>query len=397
MSWCCAVLVVLAAVVETSQYGSHCLRSSEPKPCMYCVRGWFGEDCSRNCPSCDNSGCDRNTGICVNCADGLYSESCSLKCPDHCKTRNDSQVRCERITGHCMEDCKSGWWGDKCNKRCSDNCLRSDCFFYDGSCAWGCKDGWTGSMCTDNCPEECALNKCSQRGKCTIGCKKGFYGETCENKCSDTCRNNNCYFDNIIHYTVCRDGCSDGWKAAYCNESCSTGCRKCNQHNGECSKCMVGRWGVQCEKRCSTCSNSLCDVTGECTEGCQSGYHGHMCDRVCQPDCLECRKNDSECLVYKPGKTDESIDTILEDLGDGENPNDRGDAHVLRIAIPVSVAVAFVVFIIVLIAICRWRKLHKRGHVEEQRVTETPSDSETESFVTPETQVKRKATSLEML
>lgn len=45
----------------------------------------------------------------------------------------------------------------------------------------------------------------------------------------------------------------------------------------------------------------------------------------------------------------------------------------------------------------RWRKLHKRGHVEEQRVTETPSDSETESFVTPETQVKRKATSLEML
>ncbi|XP_067660089.1 scavenger receptor class F member 1-like [Haliotis asinina] len=396
MPWCLAMLI-LVAIVEASQYGNHCLRSNDPKPCMYCERGWFGEDCRRNCPTCDNSGCDRHTGICVHCADGLYSESCSLECPTNCRKSNDNKVHCERTTGHCVEACNSGWWGDKCNKRCSDNCLRSECFFYDGSCAWGCKDGWTGGMCTENCPEECALNKCSQHGKCSFGCKKGFFGETCERRCSDKCRNNNCYFDDTIHYTVCRDGCGDGFRSAYCNESCPTGCRRCKQHTGECSLCESGHWGVQCDKSCSTCTNSLCDISGECTEGCQAGYHGHMCDRHCQPDCLECRKNDSECLIYKPGKTDESIDTILEDPSEGDNRIDRDDSRILKIAIPVTVAVAILILIVSLLVIYRWRKLHKRGHVEEQRVAHTTSDSETDAFVTTQTQVKRKATTLEML
>ncbi|XP_062588662.1 cell death abnormality protein 1-like [Saccostrea cucullata] len=108
-----------------------------------------------------------------------------------------------------------------------------------------CREGWSGRICqcNVNCKDECGEN-----GKCTNGCKGSFYGD-------------------------------------YCNISCPIeNCQICDQKFANCTKCKEGLYGTHCDMECSiTCVGPVCDMGGECLQGCQEGFTGEYCwNRITQ-------------------------------------------------------------------------------------------------------------------
>ena len=44
------------------------------------------------------------------------------------------------------------------------------------------------------------------------------------------------------------------------------------------SQCVSGTYGINCESRCDTCVNKVCDRhDGQCKYGCIDGYEGDRC------------------------------------------------------------------------------------------------------------------------
>ncbi|KAH9503028.1 hypothetical protein Btru_075746, partial [Bulinus truncatus] len=73
---------------------------------------------------------------------------------------------------------------------------------------------------------------------------------------------------------------------------CSTNCGgngACGIESGDCSEgCKTGYWGSQCLENCSaTCGgNGACGIeSGECSEGCKTGYCGSKCLENCSATC----------------------------------------------------------------------------------------------------------------
>lgn len=44
------------------------------------------------------------------------------------------------------------------------------------------------------------------------------------------------------------------------------------------TECNFGTSGFNCEDKCDTCNNSMCErIGGYCTNGCIAGYYGYQC------------------------------------------------------------------------------------------------------------------------
>ncbi|XP_065941687.1 multiple epidermal growth factor-like domains protein 10 [Magallana gigas] len=105
--------------------------------------------------------------------------------------------------------------------------------------------------------------------------KKGWYGVNCSQQCVGHCRDNN----TCNHVTGhCDKGCDAGWTGIFCNKVC-----------------VDGTYGYDCVNNCSGhCLNgSPCNrQTGHCDRGCNPGYTGRDCRIECSPgyfglDCIE--------------------------------------------------------------------------------------------------------------
>jgi len=96
-----------------------------------------------------------------------------------------------------------------------------------------------------------------------------------------------------------------------CTKQCNDGCLldTCNQTDGSCAQCKVGRWGSTCEHPCiSNCT--VCNSNDTCIT-CMDGYWGdtcipcdnncaEVCDQVtgyckCTNGYYNVNKNESEC------------------------------------------------------------------------------------------------------
>ena len=187
---------------------------SEPRPPCYI------DNC--DVEYCYGSGCTK-------CEDGyyLYGTNC-YQCLSSC-------VECSSAS--LCTKCKQGKYGTTCENTCESTC--ADCISAD-QCT-ECIPGRHGSLCQLYCPLGCKDIMCEQTsGMCTEGCRNGYYpsGINC-NQCPDQCT----YCSNGTYCTAC----SPGLFGRICNMSCPVGCM-----------------------------DNLCDVaTGNCTNGCSSGYHHH--------------------------------------------------------------------------------------------------------------------------
>ncbi|XP_052073782.1 multiple epidermal growth factor-like domains protein 10 isoform X1 [Mytilus californianus] len=184
---------------------------------------------------------------------------------------------------------------------CSENCLvgKSHCDSSTGSCWYGCKPGWSGDQCQNNCsiPDclECYHNE--NNTEICDRCKIGWYGDHCENTCNDKCLSSRC---NAVG--DCVFGCKSHWTGKKCNEQyCNFEfCLQCGfssvYYIPICTKCIEGKFYSYGENKCVNCSdkciggNSECNqTTGICYNGCEKGFYGTNCDRVCSINhCDQC-------------------------------------------------------------------------------------------------------------
>ena len=48
----------------------------------------------------------------IECSDGQHGYNCVEKCSLTC----GDPGKCDKITGHCIGECRAGWTGDMCEK-----------------------------------------------------------------------------------------------------------------------------------------------------------------------------------------------------------------------------------------------------------------------------------------
>ncbi|XP_055956406.1 receptor-type tyrosine-protein phosphatase mu-like [Patella vulgata] len=106
----------------------------------------------------------------------------------------------------------------------------------------------------------------------------------------------------------CTD-CIIGRYGYTCDMNCSTGCDGgCNRSSGACTNCIVGRHGNDCDMNCSTGCDGGCDRNGECTD-CIIGRYGYTCDMNCSTGCDGgCDRSSGACTNCIKGKTGERCD-----------------------------------------------------------------------------------------
>ncbi|KAH9512225.1 hypothetical protein Btru_041176, partial [Bulinus truncatus] len=132
-------------------------------------------------------------------------------------------------------------------------------------------------------------------------------GSACKN-----CRGHNCQ--------GCKDGCVDGFYDDECNTECSSKCqpRVCEKDNGSCVSLSTGSGANQhisnCTKHCA--SVNTCDTSNApCSKGCETGYHGPNCDKVCSTICTnhKCDQFNGRCTEgCPPGQNKTECQTSKE-------------------------------------------------------------------------------------
>nr|XP_034313988.1 multiple epidermal growth factor-like domains protein 10 [Crassostrea gigas] len=141
-------------------------------------------------------------------------------------------------------------------------------------------------------------------------CSNGTYGENCSKICPDGC-NNQC--DKNTGDCICKGG---RW-GNLCNRTCPSFCDKntCDSNTGDCYKCVIGYYGVKCDKECSFGCQNICNMTsGICS--CKSGFYLSNCSLTCASKCLnnECHQEKGTCLACHNGTYGDFCD--LNCLGD---------------------------------------------------------------------------------
>ncbi|XP_062588632.1 uncharacterized protein LOC134250297 isoform X3 [Saccostrea cucullata] len=276
----------------SEKYCSECITSGSGVLCNKCDDGYYldtekkCQSCSSNCLSCDGeSKCTRCkptfTGdLCEECSKNCINNLCNMDgiCTYGCNNRKHGvgcSEGCRENCEHCYDyynctECSPGYFGRYCWS-CIQNCYictsSYDCLY--------CKPGLYGSSCQSYCPQECLI--CNASDYCT-SCREGWSGRTCQCNlnCNDECGDNG----------KCKDGCKSSFYGEYCMESCPVeDCQICDQMFGNCTKCKEGLYGTQCDMECSiTCVGSVCDIGGECLQGCQEGFTGENCEMIQQKE-----------------------------------------------------------------------------------------------------------------
>ncbi|XP_046556721.1 tenascin-like [Haliotis rubra] len=98
--------------------------------------------------------------------------------------------------------------------------------------------------------------------------------------CPVNCLRGTCTFldDGSIE---CTDGCNDGYMGKMCQVLCMNKCSKCDRKNdGVCIKCDHGYFGKQCHKCPKACGGQGCLSDGSCKKDCLAI---HVCGNQCLP------------------------------------------------------------------------------------------------------------------
>ncbi|XP_052256177.1 multiple epidermal growth factor-like domains protein 10 isoform X7 [Dreissena polymorpha] len=235
-----------------------------------CKPGWYGKNFNCNL-TCDMANCNQcslsfsGAALCLKCKPGFYLyNKACLKCPDYC-----IDGLCNDFNGNCKE-CISGYYGEKCRWRCSDGCIGTVCNI-SGECQ--CREDWYGPYCDRKCPSYCTVESCRNYNS-TLGCvecEPGRYGLYCQSKCHDNCQivtTQNTRFKYCIKESgECRDGCITGFYGGDCSIPCTSGCYgSCNRSTGECeSGCTLSTYGKRCDLSCpSNCQRPLAGYQRAC-------------------------------------------------------------------------------------------------------------------------------------
>ncbi|WAR16674.1 TENX-like protein, partial [Mya arenaria] len=315
--------------------------------CEQCTNGRFGEKCEHQCSlGCESGNCMRETGFCScksgwsgrrceTCMNEYYGEYCNYNCDPHCISCV-GRVDCQ--------SCVPGKYGNGCQSTCPSGCLKDICDISDGSCD-SCYHGNYGKHCNHSCPNLCYT--CDQRGHCSA-CKPGFSNlrKTCtcridvcnnESECT-SCNTPSFFVDNgvccpcdisecvscsrtngAVICNICNDGfyhskhgqcikcnsncienacnsssgkclrgCKDGFWKESCGKECGPECLSCNQADGSCLQCKNNsKYDPYCNSDCkTTCNNSLCNINGDCMDGCVNNYFGNQCENRCDEHCI---------------------------------------------------------------------------------------------------------------
>ncbi|WAR16678.1 TENX-like protein [Mya arenaria] len=242
--------------------------------CQACYNGYWGSTCGSSCDQrCSESKCEQSNGYCLSCSPGYWGNMCEISCDYHC-------LACTKRNGKCLS-CENGYWGHPCTECSRDMCVNQlDCelctnisFFADGGVCCLCS--------LDNCVS-CA--KDVDTVNCRI-CQHGYYPQIngkCE-LCNPYCFKNECDSSSGI----CLHGCINGYWNQTCDKECKPECSSCNQADGSCTQCKNNtQYGPSCIMECSTtCKNSICEINGNCTNGCIKNTFGKQCENKCDDSC----------------------------------------------------------------------------------------------------------------
>ncbi|XP_048246401.1 multiple epidermal growth factor-like domains protein 10 [Haliotis rufescens] len=285
--------------------GQHCAVCDETGDCSStCHPGYFNKRCTSTCNSgCRYKACEllKGSGIaaCIHgCNPGLQGTSCSIPC-EHQRQCTECQGGCHgnycQIGSVCVSGCVDSYYGLDC-KNCSQQC--KSCNRSTGMCNQ-CHSPYTGP----NCEMPCENCKGTCKAGCEGGCNPGFYGHWCEKVCSENCRagldatfvlecdrnvSNTCILDCDKKTGHCIHGCNPGFYGHWCEKVCSENCLPDPD----------GTSSSACDRNVSTNCTPECDkTTGYCIHGCNTGWHGTNCSSRCNSKCANLACNDSGACV----------------------------------------------------------------------------------------------------
>jgi len=317
--------------------------------CEECQPGTYGKACRDQCPGGVYSPCNGH-GTCssgVNgfgnctCQDGFKGPACEFACPTQYAVpcggpQHGVCVADSKVGAKCV--CNSGYAGPACDQGCP--IIAGTVCNGHGSCAAStdipdinvcqCSVGWAGTGCTEcvsgyfgaSCDQRCPgtanvdgtwnnCNSASGRGTCNnlttiCSCATGYLGDRCHLICPG--RYLGAAFTCNGHGT-----CSENNGSATCNCLANdvSGYWAKDKY-GDCTKCMSGFYGDDCNSRCpgsgtgatvqTPCNgHGTCDghgkYAGVCL--CQAGYYGTTCQ--CETANAAVNPNDAECSECPSG------------------------------------------------------------------------------------------------
>ncbi|XP_071117367.1 multiple epidermal growth factor-like domains protein 10 [Haliotis cracherodii] len=153
-----------------------------------------------------------------------------------------------------------------------------------------CGPGTFGSDCANYCHCDgdvcdyvsgiCPSGDCLpgwQQDKCDTECIPGDFGPKCSQKCSErNCKNDNSSCDHVTG--ECAEGCMTGWNGKDCTQKCLL------TYGDDCANLCSDR---QCRET-STCDH----VTGKCESGCKPGWK----ETDCSIECIQDKEYGSSCV-----------------------------------------------------------------------------------------------------
>ena len=264
---------------------------------------------------CDKHGTCSIDGATCTCDTSYFGDTCSKTCPsDSSKTICSGHGTCGDASQICL--CDAGFGGTKCDVSCKSDCSgHGSCDAVAGVPVCKCAVGYSGTQCSFTCPiGTVATTPCSGHGKCTSRQSAGSIKEEGYCQCDATHTGIDCGsscpsgVDNQPCSGVTRGTCSliDGTGTCACLDGFSgkaceffSGCQNnCNGH-GECKgelvadkKCICkhGFVGNGCNLQCpvTSLSGEICEGKGTCSA--LDGIPICTCDpsrvgKICQLEC----------------------------------------------------------------------------------------------------------------
>ncbi|XP_059162443.1 uncharacterized protein LOC131945848 isoform X2 [Physella acuta] len=177
------------------------------------------------------------------CTEAVSSITITAKDTDNVLTLCEVEV-------YGYDSCPNGTYGIGCSSTCNCRDKSESCFVATGQCWSGCASGFQCEGCSQQCVETYYGEDCAQR--CSTNCT----GQLCNNV-DGTCRSCPVGRDGLY----CEHDCPATYFGENCRRRCSSTCldRLCNNTDGLCVSCVVGRTGDFCEQEveCKT-SNGIC-------------------------------------------------------------------------------------------------------------------------------------------
>ncbi|XP_078330762.1 uncharacterized protein LOC111117668 [Crassostrea virginica] len=219
---------------------------------------------------------------------------------------------CEVTVNGCS---KPGVYGSNCNIPCPKNCRYRTCHIQNGTC-FGCEAGYKGTICATECPDERYSFDCKQQcsGHCRDNepCNKSVATEPMDTVVLTTVVVTVC---TTLHVTNRQDTVTEDVNPDIpMPYVAKVNSKIISKHYCFKNKCSSGTYGKDCTNKCSEycLHNKSCNhIDGTCTERCQNGYGGNICNiscehgrygkncsQVCSLNCKTCRHTDGTCSCH---------------------------------------------------------------------------------------------------